>query len=156
MRPERFELPTFWFVARRSIQLSYERTVRFPWYFNEKRRVRILSCESRRAKLIGQSGVRYSRVVPRLVICFNCSAALMFPPPAETSRPGVRISPGAPLFSRCPKQYGPAIRADVLSAARDRLRSAECRRELTPDPSEPQRLRPTLVRPTTSDFPGRR
>ena len=25
MRPERFELPTFWFVARRSIQLSYER-----------------------------------------------------------------------------------------------------------------------------------
>src|SRR5260221_11759454 len=25
VRPERFELPTFWFVARRSIQLSYER-----------------------------------------------------------------------------------------------------------------------------------
>ena len=30
VRPERFELPTFWFVARRSIQLSYERTVCFP------------------------------------------------------------------------------------------------------------------------------
>jgi hypothetical protein len=29
VRPERFELPTFWFVARRSIQLSYERTVSF-------------------------------------------------------------------------------------------------------------------------------
>ena len=27
MRPERFELPAFWFVARRSIQLSYGRTV---------------------------------------------------------------------------------------------------------------------------------
>ena|SRR5882672_4524491 len=28
VRPERFELPTFWFVARRSIQLSYERIFR--------------------------------------------------------------------------------------------------------------------------------
>jgi hypothetical protein len=28
VRPERFELPAFWFVARRSIQLSYGRTVR--------------------------------------------------------------------------------------------------------------------------------
>ena len=26
-RPERFELPTFWFVARHSIQLSYGRMV---------------------------------------------------------------------------------------------------------------------------------
>ena len=26
VRPERFELPTYWFVASRSIQLSYGRT----------------------------------------------------------------------------------------------------------------------------------
>jgi hypothetical protein len=26
-RPERVELPTFWFVARRSIQLSYGRAI---------------------------------------------------------------------------------------------------------------------------------
>ena len=28
VRPERFELPAFWFVARRSIQLSYGRNTR--------------------------------------------------------------------------------------------------------------------------------
>ncbi len=50
VRPERFELPTFWFVARRSIQLSYERTVGFPPNFGEKRREGILTREPRAAK----------------------------------------------------------------------------------------------------------
>ncbi len=30
-RPERFELPASWFVARRSIQLSYGRTLPHVW-----------------------------------------------------------------------------------------------------------------------------
>jgi hypothetical protein len=33
VRPERFELPTYWFVANRSIQLSYGRTLRSDYEF---------------------------------------------------------------------------------------------------------------------------
>ena len=36
-RPERFELPTAWFVARYSIQLSYGRIVRFAGQSREGR-----------------------------------------------------------------------------------------------------------------------
>jgi hypothetical protein len=34
VRPERFELPTSWFVARRSIQLSYGRKGREYYHIN--------------------------------------------------------------------------------------------------------------------------
>ncbi len=44
-RPERFELPTSWFVARRSIQLSYGRAVQS-------------NVESRRRRRPGHSPVR--------------------------------------------------------------------------------------------------
>ena len=38
MRPDRFELPAFWFVARRSIQLSYGRnTVSIPSLLADQR-----------------------------------------------------------------------------------------------------------------------
>jgi hypothetical protein len=35
VRPGGFELPAFWFVARRSIQLSYGRTVFFPYHYKQ-------------------------------------------------------------------------------------------------------------------------
>jgi hypothetical protein len=35
-RPERFELPTSWFVAMRSIQLSYGRVMRLEDVHREK------------------------------------------------------------------------------------------------------------------------
>ena len=37
-RPERVELPTFWFVAKRSIQLSYGRAVVSSFNYTEIRR----------------------------------------------------------------------------------------------------------------------
>ena len=42
VRLERFELPAFWFVARRSIQLSYGRTV-LKYYHSLSRRFHPLS-----------------------------------------------------------------------------------------------------------------
>ena len=36
-RPERFELPTFWFVARHSIQLSYGRAEGRELYHSRSR-----------------------------------------------------------------------------------------------------------------------
>jgi hypothetical protein len=39
-RPERFELPTPWFVARYSIQLSYGRVYRCPPRVERRRQVR--------------------------------------------------------------------------------------------------------------------
>ena len=41
VRPERFELPAFWFVARRSIQLSYGRTWVVEIYGNAIKRKRL-------------------------------------------------------------------------------------------------------------------
>jgi hypothetical protein len=41
VRPERFELPTYWFVASRSIQLSYGRT-RVVFKRNHRQIIRVL------------------------------------------------------------------------------------------------------------------
>ena len=40
VRPERFELPTYWFVASRSIQLSYGRVIGFKQ--NHRQNIRVL------------------------------------------------------------------------------------------------------------------
>jgi hypothetical protein len=42
-RPERFELPTSWFVARRSIQLSYGRTCKTEYHQSRTSRVAMAS-----------------------------------------------------------------------------------------------------------------
>src|SRR5258708_34854358 len=49
VRPERFELPAFWFVARRSIQLSYGRTA---FKFNP-------NCSTHYIQLVSASGGLY-------------------------------------------------------------------------------------------------
>jgi hypothetical protein len=50
-RPERFELPTSWFVATHSIQLSYGRVLRM---------FQILPCEKRRFEPARSGGIKYS------------------------------------------------------------------------------------------------
>ena len=68
-RPERFELPTAWFVARYSIQLSYGRILKLDWrlYRNQ---VESHSDMAEREGLLGlrprPSGRRHSRRSARL------------------------------------------------------------------------------------------
>jgi hypothetical protein len=52
-RPERFELPTSWFVAMRSIQLSYGRV-----YLNDNERTKSLSQKLTRKRTGGERGIR--------------------------------------------------------------------------------------------------
>jgi hypothetical protein len=48
-RPERFELPTLWFEARCSIQLSYGRVTAFYHYYRYRQRTEALGAPRQRA-----------------------------------------------------------------------------------------------------------
>ena len=73
-RPERFERPTLWFVARYSIQLSYGRAVRVAHYTDER-----VECKS-----LGETGIMstISVCMPKYPECWqscgSCASGNVF------------------------------------------------------------------------------
>src|ERR1035437_17327 len=107
VRPERFELPAFWFVARRSIQLSYGRTLRSL-----------------------QSSLQNLRQIIRVSAVMQSVRRLRVPAEAEESTAALRRSPdprGAPVGSPWRRSSGWRRTPRAACGRRGRSLAGGCR-----------------------------
>ena len=73
-RPERFERPTLWFVARYSIQLSYGRAVRAAHYTDER-----VECKPfHRNQIMSTISVRMPKYPECWQSCGSCASGNVF------------------------------------------------------------------------------
>ena len=120
VRPERFELPTSWFVARRSIQLSYGRTLTKT---GGERGIRTLDGLLTHTPLAGArlrplghlSGARYLPLIAQLSLVYNHQLLLGF---SLSSQPPAQYRS---LLSRCHRYMAGATQEGGKDTCRYRI-----------------------------------